>query len=106
FVQPFPTGSGRWQVSGKAGGVQPRWRRDGKELFYMTPSGDMMAAEVLPGPVFQTAQKLFSTTVLSPSQAKSSYTFSSDGQKFLINNVIEDTWQISVVNHWPLLLKK
>src|SRR5207247_1141309 len=33
YVQPFPSGSGRWQISNH-GGDWPRWRRDGKELLY------------------------------------------------------------------------
>ena len=36
YVQPFPTGSGGWQVS-NAGGDWPRWRGDSKELFYHSP---------------------------------------------------------------------
>ena len=34
------------------GGTEPRWRRDGRELFYLTPSGKMMAVEVIAGPEF------------------------------------------------------
>src|SRR5215469_16285484 len=33
YIQPFPSGAGRWQVS-TAGGVWPKWRKDGKELFF------------------------------------------------------------------------
>ncbi|MBI3472582.1 MAG: PD40 domain-containing protein [Candidatus Solibacter usitatus] len=33
YVQPFPPSGGKWQIS-TAGGHEPRWRRDGKELFY------------------------------------------------------------------------
>ena len=36
FVAPFPGPGGKWQVS-TAGGFEPRWRRDGKELFYIAP---------------------------------------------------------------------
>jgi hypothetical protein len=51
FVRPFddPTSSvsraGQWQIS-SGGGMYPRWRRDGKELYYLTLAGDMMAATV------------------------------------------------------------
>ena len=47
YVQPFPKGAGRWQVS-TSGGVFPRWRRDARELFYTTQSigGRMMAVDV------------------------------------------------------------
>jgi Tol biopolymer transport system component len=42
FVQNFPTPAGKWQIS-TAGGIQPVWRRDGKELFYLAPDGTLMA---------------------------------------------------------------
>lgn len=47
YVIPFPPSSrgGKWLVS-RGGGVQPRWRRNGKELFYISPDSKMMAVEV------------------------------------------------------------
>ena len=45
WVQPFPTvDAGRWQVS-SAGGVQPLWARNGRELFYVAPDGALMAVQ-------------------------------------------------------------
>ena len=42
YVQPFPgVSGGKWQVS-KAGGTQPRWRHDGKELFFISLDGKLM----------------------------------------------------------------
>ena len=48
FVKPFPAGSGRWLVSSGDIGDFPRWRGDGKELFYLTSSisGTVMSAVV------------------------------------------------------------
>ena len=45
YVQSFPPGAGKVQVSSE-GGVQPRWRRDGRELFYIAADGKLIAAEV------------------------------------------------------------
>ncbi|MGH9253087.1 MAG: protein kinase domain-containing protein [Vicinamibacterales bacterium] len=45
YVMPFPGPGGKWQVS-TAGGIWPRWRRDGAELFYLAPDNRLMAAEV------------------------------------------------------------
>jgi hypothetical protein len=46
FVRPFPdVDSGRWQVS-TAGGIAPKWSRDGSEIFYLAGADAMMAAEV------------------------------------------------------------
>jgi eukaryotic-like serine/threonine-protein kinase len=45
FVAPFPATGAKWQVS-TTGGIYPRWRRDGKELFYRSPDNKLMAASV------------------------------------------------------------
>ncbi len=45
YVRTFPESSGKWLVSA-AGGVQPRWRRDGHELFYVAPDGRLMAVPI------------------------------------------------------------
>jgi eukaryotic-like serine/threonine-protein kinase len=53
YVTPFPRGGSKWEVSA-AGGSSPRWRRDGKELFYMAADSTLIAAEVgTSGSVFQ-----------------------------------------------------
>ena len=56
YVRPFPSGAGRWKVSaGRAGSREPRWGRDGKELFFVeaglpSNSNRLMAVSVQPGP--------------------------------------------------------
>jgi len=45
YVAPFPGSGGKHQVS-LAGGEQPRWRADGKKLFYIAPDNRLMAAEI------------------------------------------------------------
>ena len=45
YVQSFPAGRGKWQIS-TSGGDQPSWRRDGKELFYVAPDGKLRAVEI------------------------------------------------------------
>jgi dipeptidyl aminopeptidase/acylaminoacyl peptidase len=42
FVTSFPPGGGKWQIS-DGGGSQPRWSRDGRELFFRTDEGVMSA---------------------------------------------------------------
>jgi serine/threonine protein kinase/Tol biopolymer transport system component len=48
YVESFPKGTGKFQISND-GGDRPRWRRDGRELFYMTPDGRLMAVPMVPG---------------------------------------------------------
>src|SRR5262249_24670030 len=45
YVKPFPSGAGHWQISTN-GGPYPSWRPDGKEIFSITPTNGLMAAEV------------------------------------------------------------
>jgi protease II len=47
YVTSFPGGQGRWQIS-RAGGTYPVWRRDGKEIFYLSVDGHINATEVEP----------------------------------------------------------
>ena len=56
YVRPFPPGDGRpekWLVSAGGGGLQPRWRADGKELFYFATDSTLMAADVKLEPAFE-----------------------------------------------------
>src|ERR1051326_8396283 len=63
YVQPFPAGL-RSRVS-QGGGREPRWRRDGKELFYFSPSNTLMSAEVKTAPRFEVTNTrvLFQTRI-------------------------------------------
>jgi Tol biopolymer transport system component len=93
FVQAFPSGQPRTQVS-TAGGTQVRWSADGREIFYIAPDGMMMAAAValsdaspdvkLPVPLFQT-HLATGPNVLG---YKPQYAVSRDG-RFLLNTAIE-----------------
>ncbi|HSB10875.1 MAG TPA: hypothetical protein VLM38_15420, partial [Blastocatellia bacterium] len=60
YVQRFPTGGGKRQIS-TGGGVGPHWRRDGKELFYYSTDGKLMALPVKSGENFEVgaAEPLF-----------------------------------------------
>jgi Tol biopolymer transport system component len=86
YVRPFPdVNTGRWQVS-VAGGNRPVWARNGRELFYASPTGTIMAVPVGTGSTFTsgTATKLFAwPTIAAPGQART-YDISRDGQRFLM----------------------
>ncbi len=102
-VQPFPSATAKWQVS-TGGGVQPRWRADGKELYFIAPDGKMMAASVTAGASFVagTPRSLFSVTVVpSPGTNKQQYAVARDG-RFLINEPTEQssTTPITLILNW------
>ena len=115
YVRPFPDASaGQWQVS-KGGGIEPRWRRDGKELFYISPDSNMMAAEISTTPTFQVSNRkvLFSAPILGGGSITNvtRYDVTPDGKKFLINSAPSETIStaptpITVVLNWPQLLTK
>jgi Tol biopolymer transport system component len=79
YVQAFPQAVERWQVS-TGGGGSPSWRRDGKELFYLSPDNQLMSVAVKSQPVFAAAapRPLFPLGRLS-----SQYDVAPDGQRFL-----------------------
>jgi eukaryotic-like serine/threonine-protein kinase len=107
YVQPFPVNGSRWQVS-TTGGRQPSWRRDGKELFYATDDRKLYAVDVRTDPAFQvsTPKLLFEmrTNTLSTTN---SYAASRDGQRFLVNTLVEGPSSgITVVLNWTEALKR
>jgi DNA-binding winged helix-turn-helix (wHTH) protein len=81
YAAEFPSFSGRRQVS-IAGGSQPRWRADGKELFYLAADNMMMSVGVGSG-TFATPRPLFQAA-RSRLDGLSQYDVTPDGQRFLI----------------------
>jgi hypothetical protein len=107
YVQSFPTLTGKWQVS-PDGGSQPRWRRDGKELFYLAPDRKLMAATVKTGQIFESEapHALFDTT-LSYVAFRQTYSVSADGQRFLLNTPADTASSpMTIVLSWIGLLKR
>jgi Tol biopolymer transport system component len=90
WVQSFPGGGSKRQVS-TGGGSSPRWRRDGRELFYYTANGKLMAAPVRSGESFEVgaAVSLFEFRSGTQSAIFAPYAVTADGQRFLINAVVE-----------------
>ena len=92
YVTTFPTPGGQWQVS-RGGGTEPRWRGDGKEIFYIGAKSTLTAVPVStqgtfspgnPTPLFRTQLRaqVSSTDLFS-------YDVTKDGQRFLINRYIK-----------------
>jgi eukaryotic-like serine/threonine-protein kinase len=109
YVTSFPDGHGKWQVSSN-GGTQPRWRGDGKELFYLATDGTLMA--VATGTNFDpgTPVALFQANAreLVATSERSSYDVTGDGKRFLINTQIKnaDPQPMSVILNWDAALRK
>ena len=103
-VQQFPSASGKWQVS-TGGGIQPRWRADGKELYFFAPDENLMAVSVTTTDGALVAGKpaaLFQAHVVpGVGTNKQQYAVSRDG-RFLINEPVEEsvTAPITLILNW------
>jgi eukaryotic-like serine/threonine-protein kinase len=99
YVTPFPEGGRKWQISD--GGDWPRWRSDGKEIFYLTAEGKLMATQVDgSGDTFKVGatQELFE---LGPYNDGFDYDVTADGQRFLI---VKQAEQKEHQNQQPMTL--
>jgi Tol biopolymer transport system component len=107
YVVPFPGPGDKVQVSTN-GGNFPRWRRDGKELFYLSTNNKLMAAAVDgTGPAFRVGADvpLFDTRL---DRGGWSYDVSADGQRFVVNTQIMQSTStpFTVAINWPAGLRK
>jgi serine/threonine protein kinase/Tol biopolymer transport system component len=109
YVRTYPASGGRWRVS-TAGGHQPRWRGDGRELFYIASDRKLMAVDVKLGATFEagTPRALFETRVLTFTDFRNHYTVAADGQRFLVNSMSEEegVTPITVVVNWTADLER
>jgi len=95
YVQPFPNvDGGKWPIS-TAGGYDPRWGAEGRELFYMV--GDsMMAVSVGGGSTFLPGRpEVLFTGDYGPNFGTPRYDFSPDGQRFLMRKSAIQTQGVS-----------
>jgi len=106
YAVPFPGPGGKWQVS-PGGGCGPRWRRDGKEIFYLSSDNKMMATEVkATGSSLEVGatHALFGTR---PYGVFGRFDVSADGQRFAIPyEAGQPSAAITLVVNWPAALKK
>jgi eukaryotic-like serine/threonine-protein kinase len=108
YIQPFPSGAGRWQVS-TAGGVWPMWRKDGKELFFFSTDQQVMAVDVSQkGASLQLGapHALFKAATVSGPNGP--YSVSADGKKFVMNTVLPQsiTEPLTLITNWPADLRQ
>ena len=92
YLRSFPSGTARTQVS-SSGGAQPRWRGDGRELFYVAADGTMMAVSLGADDTPATPVRLFTEPSLKVNNSvffyggAAAYDVSADGSRFLINRM-------------------
>ena len=108
FVSPFPP-RGEPQRITTHGGVQPIWRADGRELYYLDPAGNLMAVDVAhtsPAFIAGPPRLLFHTGLRSVSPEVEDYAVTADGQRFLVKLPLEGEAQAgyTIILNWPALL--
>jgi Tol biopolymer transport system component len=108
YVQNFPPSGAKWQIT-TAGGEEPYWSRDGKELFYLEGNRLMVMDVKTGGPTFQfgVPKPLFELR-LEVEGRRSRYQVAANGQRFLVNVPLKSTLSapITVVTNWTARLKK
>ena len=110
FVQSFPDGAVKLSAS-PGGGAQPRWRADGKELYYLAPDGTLMASPVVYGRVLAvgTASPLFrhSNAFMPERSGFADYDVDASGRRFLVASLANPSFRgpVTVVMNWTAKLK-
>jgi Tol biopolymer transport system component len=104
YVVPFPGPGNRVRIS-TAGGRLARWRRDGKEIFYLADNTLVAAGVTANGSRFDVGavQRLFAVPMVDGFWP---YDVSPDGQRFLVNTLSEAVAPLTVVVNWPAGLKE
>ena len=106
FVAPFPWTGAKWQVS-NGGGVGPRWRADGKELYYFDLNGIVAVAVDGSGSSFQVGESKQLFRIPMRGIVAREFSPSKDGQKFIAVSPSEGSSQsLTLVQNWLAELKK
>jgi serine/threonine protein kinase len=108
YVMPFPGPGGKRQIS-TSGGSHPKWRSSGREIFYLAPDNKLMAAEVSgQGATLEVGAVRSLFEVRPYFEVGSVYDLTSDGQRFLINTMVEQkaSGPITLVLNWTADLKR
>jgi serine/threonine-protein kinase len=102
YVQRVDRERATFQIS-TAGGSHPRWRHDGRELFYLSPELKVMAVEITLEPRFSVGipKTLFEPKV-RPVQISYQYDVSPDGQRFIVLRTVKDQGEppLTVIQNW------
>jgi Tol biopolymer transport system component len=109
FVIPFPPTGEKWQVSLR-GGVQPAWRGDGRELFFLDQVGNLLAVDIAASNAVQVgaARLLFNIGVGWSDHFSEDYAVTGDGQRFLVRVAGAGAMRPirTIILNWPALLQR
>ena len=105
YVQPFPLSGAKWQIS-RNGGTEPRWRADGKELYYLATDRSVTAVDVKTAGAFEAGTPAALFRVAVRNIGENTYIVARDG-RFLANVVItqQEGTTMTIVTDWMQRLK-
>jgi hypothetical protein len=105
YVARFDNPVQKWRIS-TTGGTRPRWRRDGKELFYVAADNSLMVMPIKSDDSFEAAApvRLFKLNSI----VENAYDVTADGQRFLVNSGVMETQSppFVVTLNWTADLKR
>jgi Tol biopolymer transport system component len=108
YVQQFPEASGKWQVS-TAGGTEPIWSPDGREIFYLDAGQNLVSVQVETGQSFKAGlpNTLFEAGLV-PTVQRNRYVISNDGERFLMLTPMDSQSNppMTVVQNWTVSLDR
>ena len=111
WVAAFPSFTDRRQIS-SGGGVQPLWRGDGQELFFLARDQKLRAVEVKAGPTLETGplQTLFLVSIPQATNNARFFAVSRDGKRFAVREAVAGAAtaveQLNVVTNWTSLVRR
>jgi hypothetical protein len=113
YVRSFPNAAGgSWQISSE-GRIEPQWRGDGRELFFLGADKGMMAVPVTTDGAFRAGspRALFSTEMDPlglPIRGRNQYLVTADGQRFLIKQPRAEgvPSRVTILVNWPEAVKR
>lgn len=110
YIQAFP-GLGEKRRVSSNGGMQPQWRRDGRELFYLEPDATLMSVPVSSGPPVQLGapSRLFRTQLLGlMTDFRNQYTVAPDGNTFAVGTIGQGGARelINVIANWTTTIPR
>ncbi len=108
FLKSFPAADHKRPVSNE-GGSEPQWSADGKELYYLSGDGKLMAVDVIQGNKIETGipRVMFDTKLSIRGDGSNHYAVSADGRFLLLKPLAESMpATITVAVNWPSLIKR
>jgi len=106
YVRSYPGPGGKWQIS-TGGGFQPRWRRDGRELFFLSTGLKLTSVPIRTGAAFEKGTPVDLFQVSSRRANIPQYDVFPDGQSFIVNTVVTEktSTPLTLVQNWSPSVK-